>query len=75
LVGFLIVVAYTHRIGRTGRAGKEGVAITFLTPEDSALFYDLKQAISASAISRVPPELAKHEGTFICSEECFIHIS
>lgn len=22
---------YTHRIGRTGRAGKKGVAITFLT--------------------------------------------
>ena len=34
---------YTHRIGRTGRAGKTGVAVTFLTKEDSALFYDLKQ--------------------------------
>jgi superfamily II DNA/RNA helicase len=22
---------YTHRIGRTGRAGKEGTAITFIT--------------------------------------------
>jgi ATP-dependent RNA helicase DDX23/PRP28 len=26
---------YTHRIGRTGRAGKSGVAITFLGPEDN----------------------------------------
>ena len=34
--------AYTHRIGRTGRAGKSGKAITFLTPDDSHLFYDLK---------------------------------
>lgn len=25
------VEAYTHRIGRTGRAGKKGIAITFLT--------------------------------------------
>lgn len=25
---------YTHRIGRTGRAGGEGVAVTFMTPED-----------------------------------------
>ena len=34
--------SYTHRIGRTGRAGKSGKAITFLTPDDSHLFYDLK---------------------------------
>ena len=34
---------YTHRIGRTGRAGKTGVAVTFLTKDDSAIFYDLKQ--------------------------------
>ncbi len=26
--------AYTHRIGRTGRAGKEGTAITFVTPSE-----------------------------------------
>jgi ATP-dependent RNA helicase DeaD len=26
--------SYIHRIGRTGRAGKEGIAITFITPEE-----------------------------------------
>ncbi len=26
--------SYVHRIGRTGRAGKEGTAITFVTPEE-----------------------------------------
>jgi ATP-dependent RNA helicase DeaD len=26
--------AYVHRIGRTGRAGKEGTAITFVTPDE-----------------------------------------
>ena len=26
--------SYVHRIGRTGRAGKEGNAITFITPEE-----------------------------------------
>ena len=26
--------AYVHRIGRTGRAGKDGIAITLLTPKD-----------------------------------------
>jgi ATP-dependent RNA helicase DDX23/PRP28 len=52
---------YTHRIGRTGRAGKSGVAITFLTKEDSAVFYDLKQMILNSKNSKCPPELANHE--------------
>lgn len=51
---------YTHRIGRTGRAGKHGVAITFLTKEDSHLFYDMKQCILNSPVSTCPPELANH---------------
>ncbi|OWF36294.1 probable ATP-dependent RNA helicase DDX23 [Mizuhopecten yessoensis] len=51
---------YTHRIGRTGRAGKTGIAVTFLTQENSAVFYDLKQTIMASPISSCPPELANH---------------
>ena len=52
---------YTHRIGRTGRAGKTGVAMTFLTPQDSDVFYDLKQAIMSSPVSTCPPELSNHE--------------
>uniref|UniRef100_A0A3B5K808 Probable ATP-dependent RNA helicase DDX23 n=1 Tax=Takifugu rubripes TaxID=31033 RepID=A0A3B5K808_TAKRU len=51
---------YIHRIGRTGRAGKSGVALTFLTKEDSAVFYDLKQAILESPVSTCPPELTNH---------------
>lgn len=39
---------YTHRIGRTGRAGKTGIAVTFLTGDDSAVFYDLKQVVKTS---------------------------
>lgn len=27
--------AYVHRIGRTGRAGREGIALTFFTPKES----------------------------------------
>uniref|UniRef100_A0A2K5R3P2 RNA helicase n=1 Tax=Cebus imitator TaxID=2715852 RepID=A0A2K5R3P2_CEBIM len=37
-----------------------GVAITFLTKEDSAVFYELKQAILESPVSSCPPELANH---------------
>ncbi|GAA5822496.1 hypothetical protein JCM5353_000530, partial [Sporobolomyces roseus] len=49
-----------HRIGRTGRAGKTGVAITFVSDADEDLMYDLKQEISKSPVSRVAPELARH---------------
>ncbi|PLB39846.1 dead box ATP-dependent rna helicase [Aspergillus candidus] len=55
------IESYTHRIGRTGRAGKSGVAITFLGSEDSDVMYDLKQMLMKSPISRVPEDLRKHE--------------
>ncbi|KAK0731761.1 P-loop containing nucleoside triphosphate hydrolase protein [Lasiosphaeris hirsuta] len=55
------IESYTHRIGRTGRAGKSGVAITFLGNEDTDVLYDLKQIISKSSISKVPEELRRHE--------------
>lgn len=51
---------YTHRIGRTGRAGKSGTAITFLTKEDNAVFYELKQILDNAKSSVCPPELASH---------------
>ncbi|ORY74322.1 P-loop containing nucleoside triphosphate hydrolase protein [Leucosporidium creatinivorum] len=54
------IEAYIHRIGRTGRAGKTGVAVTFLADTDEDLFYDLKQELTKSPVSRCPPELMKH---------------
>merc|ERR1719454_373126 len=50
---------YTHRIGRTGRAGLKGLACSFITPEDSEIFYDLCQFLKSSN-QIVPPELANH---------------
>jgi len=55
------IESYTHRIGRTGRAGKKGVAITFLGSEDAPVMYDLKQMISKSPVSKVPDALRQHE--------------
>ncbi|KAL6716480.1 mRNA splicing protein prp28 [Lecanora helva] len=55
------IESYTHRIGRTGRAGKSGVALTFLGNEDADVMYELKQMLSKSSISRMPEELRKHE--------------
>jgi ATP-dependent RNA helicase DDX23/PRP28 len=51
---------YTHRIGRTGRAGKKGTATTFLTMNDTGVFYDL-QAFLKNNNQSIPPELARHE--------------
>lgn len=54
-------VDYTHRIGRTGRAGQTGVALTFLTAADTEVMYDLKQMLLKSSLSKIPPELMHHD--------------
>ncbi|MDA9594741.1 DEAD/DEAH box helicase [Candidatus Pelagibacter sp.] len=36
---------YVHRIGRTGRAGKEGSALTFLTPSDRSMWNSISRLI------------------------------
>ena len=36
---------YIHRIGRTGRAGKEGSALTFLTPNDKSMWNSISRLI------------------------------
>ena len=54
------VEAYTHRVGRTGRAGAKGKAITYLTEEDSETFFDLRKLLLQSKNSVVPRELDKH---------------
>ena len=36
---------YVHRIGRTGRAGQKGIAITYATPEDGAILRRLERSI------------------------------
>lgn len=39
------VDAYTHRIGRTGRAAEEGDAFTFATEEDVAMVRDIERVL------------------------------
>jgi len=36
---------YIHRIGRTGRAGKEGSALTFLTPSDRSMWNSITRLV------------------------------
>ena len=51
---------YSHRIGRTGRAGRTGIATTYLTEADSEVMYDLKNYLESTE-SIVPPQLAHHD--------------
>jgi len=53
------IEAYTHRIGRTGRAGKSGTAITFLSSGDEEVYFDLRATLQRAG-SRIPNELANH---------------
>ena len=46
--------AYVHRIGRTGRMGREGVAITFVTPAE---YWDLLRIQEFSRATIEPGEL------------------
>lgn len=52
--------AYVHRIGRTGRAGAKGTAISFVTDGDKDILFDLKKIVEDSPVSVIPRELANH---------------
>ncbi|MEJ2666449.1 MAG: DEAD/DEAH box helicase [Deinococcales bacterium] len=39
------VEAYIHRIGRTGRAERNGRALTFVTPDDNAMVHDIERRL------------------------------
>ena len=51
---------YMHRIGRTGRAGKEGRATSFITNADTEIMFELKEYLVANQI-HVPDQLMRHE--------------
>jgi len=55
------VETYIHRIGRTGRAGKEGVAISFVTSEEEHLVREFELRTEMKIESREVPEA--EEGT------------
>ena len=50
---------YCHRIGRTGRAGKEGIATSFITDEDDGIMAPLKQYLESTGMP-VPDRLKRH---------------
>lgn len=42
------VDAYTHRIGRTGRADRKGDALTFMTRQERAFVWDIEKVLGTS---------------------------
>jgi superfamily II DNA/RNA helicase len=47
---------YVHRVGRTGRAGNKGTAVTFISQEEERFAPDLVKAMSESK-QPVPADL------------------
>ena len=45
--------SYVHRIGRTGRAGKNGISYTFVTPREKEHLYEI-EATTKRAMDKVP---------------------
>jgi ATP-dependent RNA helicase DDX46/PRP5 len=52
---------YVHRVGRTGRAGQHGIAVTFITPQQGKYAHDIVKALNLSGAT-VPPELEQLSG-------------
>jgi superfamily II DNA/RNA helicase len=49
---------YVHRIGRTGRAGARGQAVSLITPEDRSQWREIARLLQKTG-SRVPPNPAQ----------------
>ncbi len=49
---------YVHRIGRTGRAGREGAAITILDPREQRLLRSIEQHTKAKVVVAPVPTVA-----------------
>jgi ATP-dependent RNA helicase DeaD len=60
---------YVHRIGRTGRAGKKGIAITFLTPRERSRLKDIegftKQSLTETRIPTSADIIARRDDRFL----------
>ncbi len=53
--------SYVHRIGRTGRAGKDGVAISIVTPNEFKALQKIQKDVGSQIVSKVIPKISDIE--------------
>ncbi len=51
---------YVHRIGRTGRAGASGTAISFVAPDDGKLLTEIERLIKRKLDEQPMPDLSRY---------------
>jgi ATP-dependent RNA helicase DeaD len=51
--------SYVHRIGRTGRAGRDGTAVSIITPQEFRGLQKIEKSIGAKLITKVIPSISK----------------
>jgi ATP-dependent RNA helicase DeaD len=54
--------SYVHRIGRTGRAGKEGVAVSIVTPAEFRSLLKIQKAVGSKLIAKEIPTIDEVKG-------------
>jgi len=52
---------FIHRVGRTGRAGKEGMAITLVSPDEIEQLHDLHKVLGSKIKEVILPDYAPKE--------------
>lgn len=57
---------YTHRSGRTGRAGKSGIAIAIVTPREQGKIRDIERIMGNSFVKADVPD-----GVAVCEKQLF----
>lgn len=68
---------YVHRIGRTGRAGNSGIALTFKTPYEDKFFNEIQEYINYKIPKLSPPsreEFLANKEDFKLKNESFKNI-
>jgi ATP-dependent RNA helicase DeaD len=54
--------SYVHRIGRTGRAGKEGVAVSIVTPAEFRSLLKIQKSVGSKLIAKEIPTIDEVKG-------------